>query len=87
MMNRFSLAQSISTLGLFTRDLIASAAGCFLFLPGFRLVTAGKNGSRTASSVHRADRSQERLAGVGAAFFLLSFIASEALATIRALGH
>jgi hypothetical protein len=27
------------------------------------------------------------LEGAGVAFFLLSFIASEALATIRALGH
>jgi len=85
MMKRF--AQSIFRLGLFTKDLIVSASGCFLFTPGFRLVTTGDNGAGTLLSVHNADTSAKPLAGAGAAFFLLSFIASEALATIRALGH
>jgi hypothetical protein len=85
MMN--SSAQSIFKLGLFTRDLILSAAGCFLFLPGYRTVTAGGDGARPPLSGCNADASLNPLAGAGAAFFLLSFIASEAFATIRALGH
>ena len=82
-----SLIHGIFRLGMFTRDLVVSAAGCFLFMPAFRLVTAGRDGSGTLSSPRAADASPEPLAGVGAAFFLLSFIASETLATIRALGH
>jgi hypothetical protein len=85
MMNSF--VQSISRLGLFTRDLIVSAAGCFFFMPGFRQVTTRNDEADTPLSVHDADRSSKPLEGAGAAFFLLSFIASEALATIRALGH
>jgi hypothetical protein len=82
-----SIAQSISRLGLFTKDLVASAAGCFFFMPGFRQVTTGNDEADTPLSVDDPDASPKPLAGVGAAFFLLSFIASEALATIRALGH
>jgi hypothetical protein len=85
MMNSF--AQSISRLGSFTKDLVASAAGCFLFMPGFRLVTAEDRRAETPSTEQNADKSQERLAGAVVAFFLLSFIASEAVAMIRALGH
>ena len=85
MMNSF--VQSVSRLGLFTKDLVASAAGCFLFTPGFRLVTTGNDGAGTPLPVHHADASPKPLSGSSAAFFLLSFIASEALATIRALGH
>ena len=85
MMNRF--VQSISRLGLFTKDLVVSAAGCFLFLPGFRLVTAGNRRTGNTLSEQNAEMSPERLAGAGAAFFLLSFIVSEAVAMIRALGH
>ena len=85
MMNSF--VQSVSRLGLFTKDMVASAAGCFLFMPGFRQVTTGNDEAETPLSVHGADRSSKPLEGAGVALFLLSFIASEALATIRALGH
>jgi hypothetical protein len=82
-----SLTHGILRLGSFTRDLVVSAAGCFQFMPGFRMVTTGSDGVGAPLSVHNAGNSSKPLAGVGAAFFLLSFIASEALATIRALGH
>jgi hypothetical protein len=82
-----SFTHRILGLGLFTRDLLVSAAECFLFMPGFRLVTAGNDRAGTPSSLHQAETSPRPLAGVAAAFFLLSFMASEALATIRALGH
>lgn len=71
----------------FTADMIASAAGCFLFMPGFRILTTRNDGSDTLSSLRNAASSPEPLTGAYAAFFLMSFIASEALATIRALGH
>jgi hypothetical protein len=72
---------------LFTRDLVVSAAGSFLFMPGFRLVTAGNDGAGTLLSVHKAHASTKPLKGAGAAFFLMSFMASEALATMRAFSH
>jgi hypothetical protein len=71
----------------FAGDLIVSAAGCFLFMPAFRTLTAGSDRSDLRLSAWNTAASPRPLAGVYAAFFLLSFIASEALATIRALGH
>jgi hypothetical protein len=85
MMNRF--LRSISRLGPVMGDLVASAAGCFVFTRGFRLVAMGEEESGTESPVHGKVRSPKLLAGIGAAIFLLFFIASETLATVVALRH
>jgi hypothetical protein len=82
-----SYVRNITKLGLVTRDLIASAAGCFLFLPGYRAVARGTYGASAPFSAQNSDASAETLKRAGAAFFLLSFFVSEALTTIRALGH
>jgi hypothetical protein len=85
MMNSF--AGRIEKLGPLSQDLFVSAAGCFAFTSCFRLIAAGKEGSGAGSSIHVAGRSRKSLAGTGAALFLLAFVASEALATIRAFGR
>ena len=54
---------------------------------GFRLVAMGKEGSETATSIRAVGPARKPLAGIGAALFLLVFVASEALATIGALRH
>ena len=82
-----SLVSRVVRVRSFTVNVIVSAAGCFVFMPGFRILTTGNDGSDTLSSLRNAASSQGPLTGVYAAFFLVSFIASEALATIRALGH
>jgi hypothetical protein len=52
---------------------------------GFRLVALEKEDSAAGSSI-RVDRTPGKpLAGIGAALFLLAFVTSEALVTIRAL--
>lgn len=85
MMNRF--LRSISRLGPVLGDLVASAAGCFVFTRGFQLVAINEEKSDTAQPVHGNIRSPKLLAGIGAAIFLLFFIASEALAAVVALRH
>lgn len=82
-MNRSILC--IRNLGLTVRDLCASAAGCFVFTRGFHLVEIGKEGSDAAATTHVASPSHGPLAGIGAAVFLLAFIACEAMAMISAL--
>lgn len=82
-----SFVRPFSKLGPLMRDLIASAAGCFVFMRAFRLVATGKEGSDTGSSMPADRRSLKLLAGIGAALFLLVFVASEALAAIGALRH
>jgi hypothetical protein len=85
MMNFF--AGRILKFGPLTRDLFVSAAGCFAFTRCFRLIAVGKEGSDARPSIYVAGRFHQSLAGTGAALFLLAFVASEALATIRALGR
>jgi hypothetical protein len=52
---------------------------------GFRLVESGKEEPDTRSSVSVATPSHSRLPGIGAAVFLLVFIASEAFAVVSTL--
>jgi hypothetical protein len=52
---------------------------------GFRLLAIEENGSVTAGSIRAAGTPRKQLAGIGAALFLLAFVASEAAATIVAL--
>jgi hypothetical protein len=85
MMSRF--VRRILDLGPLMQDLFVSAAGCFVFTRGFSLATMGKEGSDTVASIHAAGTSRKPLAGIGAALFLLGFVASEALLTIQALRH
>jgi len=66
-------------------DLAVSAAGCFALMRGFRLVATENDGSGTAASARAAGTPSKQLAGIGAALFLLAFIAIEALTTIGAL--
>ncbi len=82
-MNRF--VRHLLKIGVLMRDLCVSAVGCFVFLRGFRLVAIGTEETEAAASIRIASPSRRPLAGVGAAAFLLVFIASEALAMISAL--
>jgi hypothetical protein len=68
-------------------NLAASAIGCFIFTPGFRLVAMDEKGSDADSSKRADGRSPSLSMGIGAAIFLMVFITSEALATIAALRH
>ena len=76
---------SIRKLGLTLRDLCASAVGCFVFTPGFLLVTKGEDGADAPGSTRIAIPNQSPLPGIGAALFLLAFIASEAFAMVSTL--
>jgi hypothetical protein len=75
----------ILKLGLLMGDMVVSAAGCFVFMRGFRVVTGGQEGTDARSSMRAHDA--KPLAGIGAALFLLAFVASEAAATVVALHH
>jgi len=66
-------------------DVLVSAYGCFALMRGFRLVAIEKNHSDKAESVRAAGTPREQVAGIGAALFLLAFVASEAVATVVAL--
>jgi hypothetical protein len=68
-------------------DLCVSSVGCFVFTSGFRSFAMGKEGSETGASIRAVGPVHKPLAGIGAALFLLGFITTEALATIRAFGH
>jgi hypothetical protein len=46
-----------------------------------------KEGSDTVASIRVVGPARKTLAGIGAALFLLAFVNTEALATIRTLGH
>jgi hypothetical protein len=73
----------ILRLGPPARDVFVSAVGCFVMTRGFRLVVTDE-GPKTASPHSVDETSRERRAGIGAALFLLAFIASEAQLTLDA---
>lgn len=85
MMNR--LFRSISRLGPVMGDIVVSAAGCFVFTRGFRLVALSEEEPDRESPVHGTVRSPRLFAGIGAAILVLVFISSEALVTVVALRH
>jgi hypothetical protein len=68
-------------------DLIVSAVGGFAFIGGLSPLTIGKDGSGTRSSPRADGTSSKPSAGIGAALFLLAFVASEALSMIGAFRH
>ena len=78
-----SYMRRILKLGPLIGDVVVSATGCFALTRGFRLVASRQEG--TESSMRADGRSKKPLEGVGAALFLLAFVASEAAATIVAL--
>jgi hypothetical protein len=47
----------------------------------------GNERSETGASIQAVGTAGKKLAGIGAALFLLAFVTSEALATVRALAH
>ena len=65
-------------------DLLASAVGCFVTMRGFRLLATGEARSETGSPLGVDGTSPKSGAGVGAALFLLVFVASKTLLTIHA---
>jgi hypothetical protein len=75
----------ILRLGPPVRNLFASAVGCFVMMRGFRLVTTGGERLEAGSTAGAEGESHKRWAGMGAALFLLVFVASETLLTIHAL--
>ena len=83
MTNRF--IRRMLKLGPFMGDLAVSTTACFALMRGFRLLAIEEKGSVTAGSVRAAGTPRKQLAGIGAALFLLAFVASEAAATIVAL--
>jgi len=80
-----SFARRILNFSPLSRDLAVSATGCFVLMRGFRLAAIENEGRDTAASTRAAETPRQQLAGIGAALFLLAFIASEALAAIGAL--
>ena len=77
----------ILKLGSLMGDMVVSAAGCFVFLRGFRVVATGEERPDARSSMRVDGRSTKSLAGIGAALFLLAFVASEAAATVVSFRH
>jgi hypothetical protein len=66
-------------------DLIASATGCLVLTRGFRLLAMNEEESHSAFPIRNNDGPPKSLAGIGAALLLLTFISSEAVATVLAL--
>ena len=77
----------ILNLGLLMGEMVVSAAGCFVFMRGFRVVAMGQERPEARSSMRADGRSAMPLAGIGAALFLLAFVASEAAAAVVSLRH
>ena len=73
----------ISKLGPTMANLVASAVGCFIFTPGFRMVAMNDEGSDGGLPTQIHGRSSGLSIGIGAAIFLMIFIVSEALAVLR----
>ena len=75
----------ISKTGSTMGDLVASAVGCFGPTPGLRPVAMDGEGLDAESPTQADSRSPVLSIGIGAAIFLMIFIASEALAALAAL--
>jgi hypothetical protein len=68
-------------------NICAFSVGYFVFTTAFRSFATEQEGSETGSPIRAVGPPRETLAGIGAALFLLSFVTTEALATVRALVH
>jgi hypothetical protein len=82
-----SYIRRIRKLGPLMGDMVASATGCFALMCGFRVAAMGQERPDARSSMRADGKSRKPLEGIGAALFLLAFVASEAGATIVALRH
>jgi hypothetical protein len=82
MMRRY--LRRILKLGLLMVDIVVSATGSFAVMRGFRPTSIEETGSDMAESDRVAGTPGKQLAGIGAALFLLAFVASEAAAPIVA---
>lgn len=83
MMNRF--VRRALKLGSQISRLLASAAGCFVFARGFRLVAMGEKGGDSMVSIRVDGAPHKRLAGIDAVPILLAFATCGALVKIQAL--
>jgi hypothetical protein len=68
-------------------DLCVSSVGRFVFARGFRSLAMEKEGSVTRATIRAAGSARRPLADIGIGLFLLVFVTTEALTTIRALAH
>jgi len=66
-------------------DKAVCATGTFASMRSLRMVAMGHERPDARSSMRADGRSTKPFAGIGAALFLLAFVASEAAATIVAL--
>ena len=82
-----SYIRRIRKLGPLMGDMAVSAAGCFVFIRGFRVAAMGQERPDARSSMRADGKATKPLAGMGAALFLLAFVASEAAAAVVALRH
>jgi hypothetical protein len=80
-----SYIRLIRKLGSLMGDLLASATGCFALNRGFRVAAWGQERPAARSSMRTEGKSTKPFEGIGAALFLLAFVASEAGATLVAL--
>ena len=64
------ILRRISKFGPIMGNLVASAIGCFIFTPGFRLVAMDEKGSDADSSKRADGRSPGLSMGIDAAIFL-----------------
>lgn len=80
-----SYVRRILKLGPLMGDMAVSAAGCFVFIRGFRVVVLEQERPNARSSVRTEGVPRMPLVGISAALFLLAFVASEAAATVVAL--
>ena len=80
-----SFIRRILKLGPLMRDMVVSATRVLRIDAGLPAVAMEQRSSDTRSSMRVDGRSGKPLAGIGAALFLLAFVASEAAATVVAL--
>ena len=83
MMSRF--VHRVFKLGPLMGDLVVSGAGFFVFMRGFPFIVTQQNRSEAEPPMRVADPPCKPLAGIGAALFFFTFVASEALARIGTL--
>jgi uncharacterized iron-regulated membrane protein len=77
------LVNRILKLGLFLSIVLASAAGCVVWIRASGLTSTEREGSNPGATLSDG-RSSKRLEGVAAALVLMAFVTSEALAMIWA---
>lgn len=77
------LVVRILRFGSFLSIVLASAAGCFVWIRASGLTATEREVSNSGATMSDG-RSSKRLAGVAAALFLMAYVTSEAVVMIRA---